>query len=101
MSMTKDAGHQALDINIGRILQMYLTGDLSAEVTRNNLSRFFNGAPQWRNDIDAWLLRRLHDMRDGHDASHVRKDMVRMAVAAENHDPQLLELLHPQNEKIS
>ena len=94
MSMTKDAGHQALDINIGRILQMYLTGDLNAEVTRDNLSRFFNGASEWRHEIDFWLLRRLHDMRDGHDANLVRREIVQMAAAAENHDPHLLDLLH-------
>ncbi|ESQ85377.1 hypothetical protein ABAC460_23765 [Asticcacaulis sp. AC460] len=99
MSMTRDAAHQALDINIGRILQMYLTGDLSAEVTRNNLTRFFNGAPEWRGDIDAWLTRRLNDMRDGHDANHVRHDIVRMAAAAERHDPKLAEMLHPGHEK--
>ena len=99
MSMTRDAGHQALDINIGRILQMYLTGDLSAEVTRNNLSRFFNGAPEWRDDIDAWLTRRLDDMRDGHDANAVRRDMVRVAAAAERHDPHLADMLHSGHEK--
>ncbi len=99
MSMTRDAGHQALDFNIGRILQMYLTGDLSAEVTHNNLTRFFNGAPEWRGDIDTWLMRRLEDMRDGHDANVVRRDIVRVAAAAERHDAHLLDMLQPGHEK--
>jgi hypothetical protein len=101
MSMTRDAGHQALDINIGRILQMYLTGDLSAETTRNNLTRFFGGAPEWRGDIDAWIDRRLAEMADGRDAGHVRQDLVKMAAAAERHDPHLIEKLRGGHDKAA
>ncbi len=96
MSMTRDSDNRALDINIGRVLEMFRTGFLPREAVRQSLAKFFTDAG--RRDgphLDA-DLHRILDRIDDNSLSLVaaRTELVKAAVAAEKNDPKAADMLH-------
>jgi len=96
MSMTLDGSHEALDINIGRALEMYLADDISLSKTKLELMRFF-GVPSHsarRADLEAYLTLLLEQVKCRDlEAGDVRSDLVRMAVLAQSHDADFAALI--------
>ncbi len=88
--MTTDAGHQAIDLNIGRIIDMYLMAEITLPMAKADLLKFF-GAPhtvQIATDLEAYLSQMLDQMRNGDlEPGEVRADLVRLAALANAHDP--------------
>ena len=90
MSMTRDDGHQALDFNIGRILQMFLIGDLSFDATKAELAKYYHPSAEF----DTALGRTLDNLKGGGlSASQARADLVKAAAAAERNDPDFVRFL--------
>lgn len=82
MSMTTDASHQALDINIGRILEMFLKGEIARDKAETDLAVFYKG--KHRNvaasDVRAYLAAQLDQAEAC--AAKVRTNLVQMAALA-------------------
>lgn len=93
MSMTRDRDHQALDINIGRVIELYIRGILTREAARDDLIRYFDG-PVMRSspgEVGAYILRVL-DLADKDvlDANQARRELVRATSAAQGNDTSFL-----------
>lgn len=89
MSMTRDIGRQALDINVGRILEMYLGSQISLAMAKNDLAQLFD---QPKNtvgamDLDDYLELMLGQVKSRDiEAGEARADLVRIAALAQAHD---------------
>jgi len=87
--MSTDADHQALDFNIGRILQMFLAAEIDIGVAKLDITKNFS-SPQSEKlaiDLDSYLFRLLDQLRGGDlEASEVRLDLVRLGILANAHD---------------
>ncbi len=93
MSMTKDRDHQALDINIGRVIELFIRGILSRDAARDDLKRYFDG-PVLRGapgEVDAYILRVL-DQTDKQvlDPNQARRELVRASSASQAGDTTFL-----------
>jgi hypothetical protein len=91
----KDSEQQGLDINIGRVLEMFQTGVLSLEATREAVAKFFGGEAQkdltGLNDILTRILTRIH--AGALDCNKARSGLVNAAAASEHHDPHYIDRL--------
>ncbi|MDI7775539.1 hypothetical protein [Asticcacaulis sp. EMRT-3] len=93
--MKKESDQQGLDINIGRVLEMFRTSVLDPAQTAESLTRFFTGEGQ--KDIpalQAYLTRVLTAVDDGTiDLSRARACLVDAAGASERHEPNFADRL--------
>ena len=93
MSMTTDSDHQALDMNIGRIVEMYFLAEIELPEAKSDLMTLFGGPhPASISDaLKVYLSRMLVQTRQGDlDAGEVRVDLVRLAGLAHAHDPDFI-----------
>lgn len=92
----KDSDQQGLDINIGRVLEMFRTNVLDAHQAREALGKFFGGEAQ--KDLaalESHLTTVLAGIDDGTlDLTKARAGLVNAAAASERHDPHYAALLH-------
>ena len=67
MSMTRDAGHQSLDINIGRAVELFLENDIPMDVARENICKHFHGkhVAENRASLDTYVTNVLEMVRTG------------------------------------
>lgn len=91
----KDSDQQGLDINIGRVLEMFRTNVLDATQAREALTKFFGGEAQ--KDLPA-LHSRLTTVLTGVDTggldlTKARASLVNAAAASEKHDPHYVAIL--------
>ena len=91
-----DNTHQALDISIGRILQMYLNDDVDQGNAQLDLVKFFdapkNTVPP--SDIQDFVHSILNEAKTGLiDASDARTELVRASVAAHEADLELAAII--------
>jgi hypothetical protein len=99
MSMTRDASHQSLDINIGRIVELYIEGDISAEMAREDLKRFFRGkrVAEESANLETYIANVLEMLQTGElEPVQARNGLVRAAAAAEKGDPAFAGLIKTQ-----
>ena len=93
MSMAKDRDHQALDINIGRVIELYIRGILGREAAREDLTRYFAG-PVLRHapgDVGAYIDHVLESTDQGRiDAGQARRNLVKAISAAQANDDSFL-----------
>ena len=93
MSMTRDRDHQALDINIGRVIEFYIQGILSRDAARDDLIRYFDGplARGLPGEITAYVTGVL-DKTDKQvlDPNQARRELVRASSAAQANDSSFL-----------
>jgi len=96
MFFMKDAAQQALDINIGRVLEMFRSGVLTREQARDGLIRFFEGAAHHdAADLNAHLNRILERVDTGAiDCKDARTKLVKAALASEKNDLRYADILH-------
>lgn len=89
MSMTRDIGHQALDINVGRILEMFVGSQISLAIAKRDLAQLFD---QPKNtigaaDLDDYLELMLGQVKSRDiETGEARADLVRIAALAQAHD---------------
>ena len=99
MSMTRDAGHQSLDINIGRVIELFIENDIPLEVARENICRHFHGksVAENRASLDTYVTNVLEMVRTGElEAVQARSGLVRAAAAAEKGDKAYASLINTQ-----
>ena len=96
MSMTRDSDNRALDINIGRVLEMFRTGFLPRQAAHEALAKFFSDCGRHKDaQLDADLDRVLARVDDNSLAlKQARENLVKAAVACERNDPKAAEMLH-------
>jgi len=96
MFFMKNAAQQALDINIGRVLEMLLSGVLSHDQAHDAMTKFFDGAVHKDpTDLHAYLTRMIHQVDKGHvKTDTARAHLVRVALASEKNDPHLSDIIH-------
>lgn len=100
MSMTTGADHQALDLNIGRIVELYIKAGITLAVARKDLTRFFGEShnPTVASGLQEYLGGLLAQMRAGDlEPAEVRADLVRLAALALMHDPDFAAQIRPQD----
>jgi len=100
MSMTTDTDHQALDLNIGRIVELYIKAEIPLAVARKDLTRFFGEShnPTVSSDLQAYLGGILAQMRAGDlEPAEVRADLVRLAALAFAQDPDFAAQIRPED----
>ncbi|ESQ86027.1 hypothetical protein AEAC466_02240 [Asticcacaulis sp. AC466] len=102
MFFMKDAAQQALDINIGRVLEMLRSGVLSRDAARDGLLRFFEGAIRHdAGDLNAYLTRILERVDTGSlDVKDARTKLVKAALASEKNDLRCTDILHRMVEEV-
>ncbi len=99
MSMTRDAGHQSLDINIGRIIELFIENDIPLETARENICRHFHGkqVAENRASLDIYVTNVLEMVRTGElEPVQARNGFVRAAAAAEKGDKAYASLINTQ-----
>ncbi len=98
MFFMKDAAQQALDINIGRILEVFRSGVLDRTCALDSLFKFFEGATD-AGETRAWLDRILERVDSGAlDTKDARQRLVKAALASEKHDQRYADILHQMAE---
>ncbi len=85
----KDSDQQGLDINIGRVLEMFRTNVLDAAQAREALTKFFGGEAQKDLPLlQSHLTNVLAGVDSGAlDLTKARNSLVNAAAASEKHDP--------------
>ncbi len=99
MSMTRDAGHQSLDINIGRVIELFIEGDIPLETARENVCKHFHGkqVAENRQSLGTYVTNVLDMVRTGElEAVQARNGLVHAAVAAEKGDKAFAGLINTQ-----
>ena len=99
MSMTRDAGHQSLDINIGRVIELFIENDIPLETARENICRHFHGkqVAENRASLDTYVTNVLEMVRTGElEPVQARNGLVRAAAAAEKGDKAYASLINTQ-----
>ena len=99
MSMTRDAGHQSLDINIGRVIELFIENDIPLEAARENICKHFHGKPvaESRAALEAYVTNVLEMVRSGElEPVQARTGLVRAAAAAEKGDKAFASLINTQ-----
>jgi hypothetical protein len=89
MSMTRDEDHQADDMNIGRIIEMYLITEISLSQARTDLAGLFGIAADdpRHTDFDRYIGRVLRDTKAGEvEAGDARANLVKLAALAQSGD---------------
>ena len=101
MFFMKDAAQQALDINIGRVLEMFRSGVLTRQQACESLTRFFEGAARHdARDLDAHLMRILERVDTGAlEPKEARHKLVKAALASEKNDLRCADILHTMVEE--
>ena len=87
--MTPDESHQALDAEIGNILDMYHAGYIGLDKVKRQLSKVFGDPESARlhNDLFVYLGRVLDQHRFAEiSADALRGDLVRMAALAKTNE---------------
>jgi hypothetical protein len=88
--MTADADAQASDLNMGRVVEMYLQAEITLAAAKSDIVRLIGGSrsPEISADLDAYLNRMLEQMRVGDlQGGEVRTDLVSLASLASMNDP--------------
>jgi len=82
MFISTDPNHQALDMNIGRILEMFLRGDISRDQAGGHLADFYKHVPEVAapGQLQAYIDAQLDQA--GTSTARVRSDLVHVAVMA-------------------
>lgn len=86
MPMTRDIGNQALDINVGRILEMFVSSQINLAIAKSDLARLFD---QPKNtvgaaDLDDYLELMLGQLKSRDiETGDARADLVRIAALAQ------------------
>ena len=99
MSMTRDSGHQSLDINIGRIIELFIENDIPLEVARQDICKHFHGkqVAENRASLQTYVGNVLEMVRTGElEAVQARTGLVRAAAAAEKGDKAYASLINTQ-----
>jgi len=99
MSMTHDAGHQSLDINIGRVVELFIENDIPLETARENICKHFHGKQVEENrvSLDTYVTNVLEMARTGElEPVQARNGLVRAAAAAEKGDKAYASLINTQ-----
>jgi len=99
MSMTRDAGHQSLDINIGRVIELFIENDIPLEVARENICKHFHGkhVAENRASLEIYVGNVLEMVRTGElEPVQARTGLVRAAAAAEKGDKAFASLIKTQ-----
>jgi len=89
MSMTKDEDHLAVDLNIGRIVEMYLIAEIDLPTAKTDLAALFGIAADnpLHTDLEAYLGRLLKETRTGEvEAGDTRANLVKLAALAQSGD---------------
>jgi hypothetical protein len=97
--MTRDAGHQSLDINIGRVIELFIENDIPLEAARENICKHFHGkqVAENRADLEAHVTHVLETLRSGElEPVQARTGLVHAAAAAEKGDKAFVSLIHSQ-----
>lgn len=102
MFFMKDAASQVLDINIGRVLEMFRSGILDREQAREGLTRFFEGAARHdSSDLSVYLTRILERVDTGAlEPKEARIRLVKAALASEKNDLRYADILHSMAETV-
>ncbi len=99
MSMTRDADHRSLDINIGRVIELFIENDIPLEAARENICRHFHGkaVAESRAALDTYVTNVLEMVRGGElEPVQARSGLVRAAAAAEKGDKAFAGLINTQ-----
>ena len=99
MSMTRDAGHQSLDLNIGRVIELFIEGDIPLEAARENICKHFHGKAVTENRaaLETYVNNVLDMVRTGElEPVQARTGLVRAAAAAEKGDKAFASLVNTQ-----
>jgi hypothetical protein len=96
MFFMKDAAQQALDINIGRVLEMLRSGILDRRQACEALTRFFEGALHHdAADLNDHLMRIVERVDIGTlEPKEARHKLVKAALASEKNDLRYVDILH-------
>ncbi|MGA9658742.1 MAG: hypothetical protein WBQ60_06555 [Asticcacaulis sp.] len=96
MFFMKDAAQQALDINIGRVLEIFRTGIINRAQACENLHKFFEGASKHDTaSLNASLMRILERIDTGAlESKDARLQLVKAALASEKNDMRYVDILH-------
>ena len=93
MSMTTDADHQAMDLNIGRIIEMYLMAEITLPLAKADILKLFGHShtAETVTDLEIYLSQMLEQLRMGDlEPAEVRADLIRLLALANAHDPDFL-----------
>lgn len=99
MSMTRDAGHQSLDLNIGRVIELFIENDIPQDVARENICKHFHGkqVAENRANLETYVNNVLDMVRTGElEPVQARTGLVRAAAAAEKGDKAFASLINTQ-----
>ncbi len=99
MSMTKDASHQSLDINLGRVVELFIEGDIPIETARENICKHFHGkhVAENRAALETYVNNVLDMVRSGElEPVQARNGLVTAAAKAEKGDPAFASLIKTQ-----
>ena len=99
MSMTRDAGHQSLDLNIGRVIELFIENDIPLETARENICKHFHGKHVAENsaNLETYVTNVLDMVRSGElEPFQARTGLVRAAAAAEKGDKAFASLINTQ-----
>jgi hypothetical protein len=99
MSMTRDAGHQSLDINIGRSIELFIENDIPLDAARENICKLFHGksVAENRAHLHTYVTNVLDMVRSGElEPVQARIGLVRAAAAAEKGDKAFASLIATQ-----
>ncbi len=100
MSMTRDAGHQSLDLNIGRVIELFIQNDIPLEIARENICKHFHGksVAENRASLETYVNNVLDMVRTGElEPVQARTGLVRAAAAAEKGDKAYASLINTQS----
>ncbi len=100
MSMTRDAGHQSLDINIGRVIELFIENDIPLATARESICRLFHGkhVEENRASLETYVTNVLEMVRTGElEPVQARNGLVRSAAAAEKGDKAYASLINTQS----
>ena len=100
MSMTRDAGHQSLDLNIGRVIELFIENDIPLESARENICKHFHGkqVAENRASLETYVNNVLDMVRTGElEPVQARTGLVRAAAAAEKGDKAFASLINTQS----
>ena len=94
--MKKESAQQGLDINVGRVLEMFQTGVLDPAQTSEALMKFFTGEAQKDlPGLNSALAAALEALDKGQvTPSRTRAALVDAAGASERHEPNYADILH-------
>jgi len=99
MSMTRDSDHRSLDINIGRVVELFIENDIPLETARDDICKHFHGkhVVENRANLQTYVTNVLEMVRGGElEPVQARTGLVRAAAAAEKGDKAFASLINTQ-----